>query len=63
MDFKEVSQKARCRICKKASWCSFSICGEFTICRREQHFNAITKEDKNGNVYYVYSNKGIKNYE
>ena len=60
MGFKEVNRRERCYICKKASWCSVSICGEFLICRREQHYSAKVKNDKNGENYFVYETRKVE---
>ena len=59
MKFQEVSRKDQCAICGRTRWCSYSVCGEFVICRREHHDGAIIKKDKNGEIYYLYRKEKV----
>ena len=52
--FKNVSKKSRCKICDKPDWCSESIDGEVSICRRIQRQGAIRKVDSSGCEFYLY---------
>lgn len=54
--FKEVSKSNRCQVCGKSSWCSYSQCGRFLVCRRFNDGTAKVKLDSNNNEYYVYKN-------
>ena len=54
MEFKEVNRINRCLYCEKSSWCSYSLCGTYAICRRCQHDGAKVKTDVNGSEYFIY---------
>ena len=60
MAFVEVTRAKPCQICGKSSWCSVSTTREVLICRRKQHEGAVVKEDKNGELYFVYDLRRVR---
>lgn len=57
-DWVEASTKKPCVNCGKTSWCRHHISGTKYICQRQRILNGIEKKDKNGEIFWLYTNNG-----
>ena len=49
-----------CHICGKPDWCSVSLDGKKTICRRRDNDTGVRKTDQAGGAYWVYERNGSR---
>jgi hypothetical protein len=47
--------KRPCSICGHVGWCTYLADGRYEICRRERRDDAIVRQDRAGDEYYLYA--------
>lgn len=58
--YERVSDECPCEICGKPDWCTRRTNRSESLCRRVCRDDGVEREDKNGEVYFLYHHAGVE---